>query len=87
MDVYDDQIEAELMESIKTSLKQGAFQQKLIGVFENIREELFFLIKKEREIEQYILDKGLGKEDDERKLLDQEKKSLWQVHCLQIYWN
>jgi DEAD/DEAH box helicase domain-containing protein len=79
VDVYDDQIEPQLMESIKTSLKQGAFQQKLIGVFENIREELFFLIKKEKEIEQYILDKGLGKEDDERKLLDQEKKSLWQL--------
>lgn len=67
------------MESIKTSLKQGAFQQKLIGVFENLREEIFFLIKKEKEIEQYILDKGLGKEDDERKLLELEKKSLWQL--------
>ena len=77
--VYDGQIETDLMESIKSSLKQGAFQQKLLGVFEDLREEFFFLIKKEKEIEEYIKEKGLGKEDDERKLLEQEKKSLWQL--------
>ena len=37
------------------------------------------MIKKEREIEEYIQEKGLGKEDDERKQLEQEKKSLWQL--------
>ena len=77
--VYDGQIETDLMESIKSSLKQGAFQQKLLGVFEDLRVEFFFLIKKEKEIEEYIKEKGLGKEDDERKLLEQEKKSLWQL--------
>ena len=77
--VYDGQIETDLMESIKSSLKQGAFQQKLLGVFEDLRKEFFFLIKKEKEIEEYIEEKGLGKEDDERKLLEQEKKSLWQL--------
>jgi DEAD/DEAH box helicase domain-containing protein len=77
--VYDDQINNDLMESIKSSLKQGAFQQKLLGVFEDLRKEFFFLIKKEREIEEYIQEKGLGKEDDERKQLEQEKKSLWQL--------
>ena len=77
--VYDGQIETDLMESIKSSLKQGAFQQKCYGVFEDLRKEFFFLIKKEKEIEEYIEEKGLGKEDDERKLLEQEKKSLWQL--------
>lgn len=77
--VYDGQIETDLMESIKSSLKQGAFQQKLLGVFKDLRKEFFFLIKKEKEIEEYIEEKGLGKEDDERKLLEQEKKSLWQL--------
>ena len=37
------------------------------------------MIKKEKEIEEYIKDKGLGKEDDERKLLEQEQKTLWQL--------
>jgi DEAD/DEAH box helicase domain-containing protein len=79
VDVYDGQIETTLMESIKLSFKQGAFQQKLLSVFEDLREEFFFLIRKEKEIEEYIQEKGLGKEDDERKLLEQEKKSLWQL--------
>jgi len=79
VEVYDDQIETDLMESIKSSVKQGVFQQKLLGVFNDLREEIFFLIKKEKEIEAFIADKGLGKEDDERKLLELEIKSLWQL--------
>ena len=79
VDVYDGQIEDDLIELIKSSVKQGAFQQKLLGVFEDLREEFFFLKRKEKEIEEYIEEKGLGKEDEERKLLEQEKKSLWQL--------
>ena len=37
------------------------------------------MIKKEKEIEEYIQEKGLGKEDDERKQLELEQKSLWQL--------
>lgn len=77
--VYNGQIDNDLVDLIRTKLKQGSFQQKLLGVFEAVREELFFLIKKEKEIEELIQEKGLGKEDEERKLLEQEKKALWQL--------
>ena len=60
-------------------MKHGAFQQKLIRVFDNLKEELFFLIKKEKEIDEYIIEKGLGTEDEERKLLELERRSLWQL--------
>lgn len=79
IDVYDGKIEESIMDSIKTSVKHGAFQQKLIYVFENLRNELFFLINKEKEIEKYINEKSLGSEDGERKLLELEKRSLWQL--------
>lgn len=77
--IYDGQVDEDLFESIKTSVKHGAFQQKLINVFERLREEFFFLVKKEKEIEEYIKEQGLGTEDEERKVLEQEKKSLWQL--------
>ena len=77
--VYEGQIDNSLINDIKTSLQHGAFQQKLINVFENLRNEFFFLKKKEKEIEDYIEEKGLGKEDKERKVLEQEKRTLWQI--------
>jgi len=78
-EIYDDKIDPELIEGIKTSLRQGAFQQKLIRVFEVIRDELFFIVNKEREIDAFIQENQLGQEDQERKLLEQEKKSLRQL--------
>lgn len=77
--VYEGQIDESLIDDIKTSLQHGAFQQKLINVFENLRNEFFFLKQKEKEIEEYIKEKGLGKEDEERKKLDIETRALWQL--------
>ena len=77
--IYDDKIETYLIEAIVTSIRQGAFQQKLIRVFEVIKEELHYIVTKEREIDDYIKDNQLGQEDQERKILEQEKKSLQQL--------
>ncbi|MBC8343891.1 MAG: DUF1998 domain-containing protein, partial [Bacteroidetes bacterium] len=77
--IYDDKIEPENTEEITTSIRQGAFQQRLIRVFENIRDELFFIKNKEAEIDAYIKENILGQEDQERKILEQEKKSLQQL--------
>ena len=77
--VYAGQIDDTLIEEIKTSFQHGAFQQKLITVFNNLRNEFFFLKQKEKEIEEYINEKNLGAEDNERKELEQEKKSLWKL--------
>ena len=77
--MYDGQIDPTLIESIKSSIQQGVFQQKLLNVFEDLRKEFFFIIQKEKDIEEYIKEKGLGENDDEYKELTQEKKTLWQL--------
>ncbi|MBU2554054.1 MAG: DUF1998 domain-containing protein [Bacteroidetes bacterium] len=77
--VYNDKIDPVLIDEIKTSIHQGSFQQKLIRVFEVIKDELFFIVNKERDIDAYIQENTLGQEDQERKLLEQEKKSLRQL--------
>lgn len=77
--IYDSQIDPALVDEIRTSLKQGALQQRLIRVFENLQNEIFYLIKKGKDIDDYIADKGLGEGDLERKELEFEKKSLKQL--------
>jgi len=78
--IYDNKIEPVIIEEIKTSLRQGAFQQRLIRVFEELRDELFFIKHKEDEIDTYIRENRLGEEDQQRKMLEQEKKSLQQLY-------
>jgi len=77
--IYDNKVEPVIFEEIKTSIRHGAFQQRLIRVFEDIRDELFFIKTKEDEIDEYIRENRLGQEDQERKILEQEKKSLRQL--------
>lgn len=77
--VYEGQIDDSLISDIKTAFQQGAFEKKLINIFENLQSEFFFLIQKEKEIIEYIKEKGLGKEDKERKELELEQRSLWQL--------
>lgn len=77
--MYDGQIDPKLIDDIKTSIQQGVFQQRLMRVFEDLRKEFFFIIQKEKEIEDYIEEKGLCENDDEYKELTQEKRTLWQL--------
>ena len=78
-DMYNGQIDEALMEVIKTSIKQGVFQQNLLRVFEDLKKEFFFIIQKEKDIDDYINEKDLKESDDEFKMLTQEKRSLWQL--------
>ena len=78
--LYKGQIDQSLEDSIRKSLDgdfDSSFAKRLRGVFEDLKKEIFFLLDKEKEIEAVIKDKNLGKEDDERKILEQEKKSIW----------
>ncbi|WP_418639544.1 DEAD/DEAH box helicase [Winogradskyella sp.] len=77
--MYDGQVDPTLIDDIKTSIQQGVFQQRFLNVFEDLRKEFFFIIQKEKDIEDYIKEKGLGENDDEYKELTQEKRTLWQL--------
>lgn len=76
---YDGQIDMALMDAIKMAIQQGVFQHKLLRVFEDLRDECFFIIQKVNDIDNYIKEKELGETDDEHKELTREKRALWQL--------
>jgi DEAD/DEAH box helicase domain-containing protein len=77
--MYEGQIDMSIIEAIKIALQQGVFQQKLLRVFENLKNEFFFIIQKVSDIDKYIKEKELGANDEEHKELTREKKALWQL--------
>ncbi|AXG70814.1 putative ATP-dependent helicase Lhr [Kordia sp. SMS9] len=76
---YHEKVDADILEAIATSLPRGEFQDRLIRVFETLRNEFFFISTKIKDIEVYVLDKGLGTNDEEYQALEREKRSLWQL--------
>jgi DEAD/DEAH box helicase domain-containing protein len=76
---YDGQIDMAIIGDIKTTIQQGVFQQKLLRVFEELKDEFFFIIQKVADIDGYIEEKDLGETDEEHKELTREKRALWQL--------
>lgn len=76
---YENSVDQSSFDLIKRSIVQDTFKQKLVRVFENLKEELFFLHKKQKEIKETIKEKGLGKDDPERKELEAEQRSIWHL--------
>ena len=74
--IYDGRVEDKIFEEIKTSVRQGSFQQRMVRVFEELKQELHFIRNKEQDIDNYIKENNLGKEDQERIELVSEQKSL-----------
>ena len=74
--IYDGRVEDIIFEEIKTSVRQGSFQQRMVRVFEELKQELHFIRNKEQDIDNYIKENNLGKEDQERIELVSEQKSL-----------
>ena len=74
--IYDKKVDDELFDQIRTSVRQGFFQQRLLRVFQNLRDELFFIRNKENDVSTYIQENALAENDQERILLQQEIKSL-----------
>ena len=74
--IYDGRVEDKIFEEIKTSVRQGSFQQKMVRVFEELKQELHFIRNKEQDIDNYIKENNLGKDDQERIELVSEQKSL-----------
>lgn len=76
---YDGQIDMSIIEDIRISIQQGVFQQRLLRVFEVLKNEFFFIIQKVSDIDNYIKEKELGENDQEYKDLTQERRALWQL--------
>lgn len=76
---YDGQIDMTIIDDIKIAIQQGVFQNKLVRVFEDLKNECFFIIQKVADIDDYIKEKELGETDDEHKELTREKRALWQL--------
>lgn len=77
--MYEGQIDMSIIDDIKIALQQGVFRQKLLRVFESLKNEFFFIIQKVNDIDKYIKEKELGANDEEHKELTREKKALWQL--------
>ena len=78
-DMYKGQIDMAIIDDIKIALQQDVFQQKLLRVFEDLKNEFFFIIQKVTDIDKYIKEKELGDNDEEHKELTREKRALWQL--------
>jgi len=74
--IYDGRVDSKIFEEIKTSVRQGSFQQRMVRVFEELKQELHFIRNKEQDIDNYIKENNLGKDDQERIELVSEQKSL-----------
>ena len=74
--IYDGRVEDKIFEEIKTSVRQGSFQQRMVRVFEELKQELHFIRNKEQDIDNYIKEHNLGKDDQERIELVSFQKSL-----------
>lgn len=76
---YEGQIDMGIIDDIKIALQQGVFQNKLVRVFDDLKKEIFFIIQKVSDIDNYIKEKELGENDEEHKELTREKRALWQL--------
>ena len=76
INIYDGRVDPKIFEDIKTSVRQESFQQRMVRVFEELKQELHFIRNKEQDIDDYIKDNNLGKDDQERIELVSEQKSL-----------
>ena len=74
--IYDGRVDPKIFEEIKTSVRQGSFQQRMVRVFEELKQELHFIKNKEQDIDTFIRENNLGKDDQERIELVSEQKSL-----------
>jgi DEAD/DEAH box helicase domain-containing protein len=73
---YTGQVEAAVFQELEQTFRNGQFYTFPKKAFERMQAEYRLIQQKRREIEQYIREKQLGNDDDERQTLEQEKRSL-----------
>jgi DEAD/DEAH box helicase domain-containing protein len=84
---FSDFYEADLSDkhvliSLREYLLEETFYLRLKRVFEKLKSEYQYVFNKRKEIDEFIQNNKLGDTDEERKILDSEKKSLWGIKRL-----
>lgn len=79
-DFYKADLESEdVLSLLKEYLLDETFYLRLKQVFVKLKSEYQYIFDKRKEIDEYIKNNKLGKEDQERKILEAEKKALWGI--------
>jgi DEAD/DEAH box helicase domain-containing protein len=66
-----------VLDSLREYLLEETFYIRLKRVFERLKSEYQYIYDKRKEIDDYIKTNKLGDSDEEKKVLDSEKKALW----------
>jgi DEAD/DEAH box helicase domain-containing protein len=83
IDFYKSDLEdATVLVLLNEYLVHEFFYQRFKKVFEKLKYEYQYIFEKRKEIEEYIKEKKLAATDEERKMLDVEKKALWGIKRL-----
>lgn len=68
-----------VLDLLKVYLIEESFYERLKKVFEKLRSEYQFILEKRKEIDEFIKTNKLGQADEERRMLESEKKALWGI--------
>lgn len=74
---YDDQVNEQIFRELEHSFINEQFYLFPKTAFRRLKEEYQLIQQKRKEIDGYIKEKKLAKEDDERKELENEKRNLY----------
>jgi len=68
--------ESKVLENLKLFLAEDTFYERIKSVFKKVKEELISIQKKRKEIDEIIKKNNLPESDEERKVLEGDKKAL-----------
>lgn len=73
---YERDVQLSVFNNLKSELTNDAFYQFHKQVFTKLKNDIKAIRKYQKDIDEYIKEHKLGKEDDERKELEKERKNL-----------
>jgi DEAD/DEAH box helicase domain-containing protein len=72
-DIHDEKV----FVSLRENLSNETLYNRVKDVFVKLKSEYTYIFEKRSEIDDFIKTQKLGESDQERKILDEEKKALW----------
>lgn len=75
--MYAGQVDEEIFRELRETMVNEQFYRFPRRVFEQLQEEYRQLRQRRRDLKQYLNEKQLGQEDDERKELEKEIRNIW----------
>jgi DEAD/DEAH box helicase domain-containing protein len=77
IDFYKSDIDGKVLDSLNSFLIEEGFYIRIKNVFQKLKSEYINIQEKRKEIDEIIRINNLPESDEERKLLEGEKKALW----------